>query len=103
MKNIAKIISAVLLSIVLIGISLYCFAEEGTKDATELIKEAKIYIQQGDKEKAILTLDAVFELANTAGDYNLLMEIGDLYVGIDSSLKEKAMEAWIAAGRWKCR
>lgn len=103
MKKIARAISAILLSIAFFGVSLNCLAEEGTDDAAELIREAKIHIEQGDKEKAILNLDAAFESANSAGDYELLMEIGDLYIAVDLSLDDEAMEAWTSAGRWKCR
>ena len=73
------------------------------KDAAALIKEAKIYIQNGNHEKAVEALDAAFGMANQAGDCDALMEIGDTYLSVDSSLKEKAMQAWTAAGRWKCK
>ncbi len=100
MNRFTRVILAVLLGITFVG---SCFSEQGAGSATALIKEAKISIKQGEKEKAISTLDVAFELANSADDYESLMEIGDLYIGVDSSLDEKAMAAWTAAGRSKCR
>jgi tetratricopeptide (TPR) repeat protein len=83
-----------------VGVSFYSLSQ---KNATELIKEAKDYISQGDKEKAISALDLAFKTANSAGDVAALMEIGDLYISIDKSLEDKAMKAWSQAGRWKCK
>jgi len=102
MKKIMIITCVLALSTACVGIPL-CSSEENTKTAAELIKEAKTYIQEGNKEKAIATLDTAFELANKTGGYEELMEIGDLYIAIDTSLSEKAMKAWTAAGCWKCR
>lgn len=101
MKRTAKIIFAIMLGMVFI-ISSYSFSED-TGNAVKLMKEAKAYIEKGNGEKAISTLDAAFKSANSAGDYESLMEIGDLYIGVDSSLDEKAMRAWTAAGHWKCQ
>jgi hypothetical protein len=103
MKKIAVIITCVVtLSAVCFGIPLHCFSEEEKEsDVAKLMKEAKAYIQEGNKEKAVLTLDTAFVSADSAGDYNALMEIGDLYIAIDKSLNEKAMKAWQAAGRCK--
>jgi len=103
MKKMAKIISTALLSAAFIGISLYCISEETADSPAELIKEAEIYIERGDIEKAVLILDDAFESANSTGDHESLMAIGDLYITADSSLNGKAMKAWTAAGRWKCR
>ena len=100
--KITKIISAMLLSVLFITIPLYCFAEEAS-EATKLIKEAKTYIQEGNKEKAISILDVAFESADSIGDCSALMEIGDLYISIDTALNDKAMKAWLAAGRWRSR
>lgn len=103
MEKIAKIICAVIVGGAFVMSPLYCCSDESASDAAELVKEAKEYIQQGEKEKAVATLDAAFEAADSSGDYGSLMEIGDLYVAIDTSLDEKAMKAWTAAGRWKCQ
>ena len=102
MGRITKIVFVVILSAAFVGIPLYCFSGE-TGDPAKLIKEANTYIQAGNKEKAISTLDAAFAAAYSARDYDALMEIGDLYIGIDKSLKDEAMRAWTAAGRSKCQ
>ena len=99
MGRIARVLFIAILSAAFIGIPLYCFSQ----GAGELINGAKTYIGSGDKEKAVSALDAAFKSANSAGDHEALMEIGDLYVSIDPSLKEKAMKAWLAAGRCKTR
>ena len=101
-RKIRRIAFVAILSVVLIGISLYS-SSEGAGGAAKLIKEAKTCIQEGNKEKAVSTLDAAFESADSAGDCSALMDIGDLYIKIDTSLNEKAMKAWLAAGRWKSR
>ena len=100
MKRLTRVILVVLVGIAFAG---SCFSGQGVGGATALIKEAKISIKQGEKEKAISTLNAAFESANSTGDYESLMEIGDLYIGVDLSLNEKAMRAWTAAGHWKCQ
>lgn len=102
MRMIARIAYVIALSIFFIGIPLYCSSGE-ISDAAGLIKEAKTCIKEGDKEKAVSTLDAAFESADSAGDHNALMQIGDLYISIDKALDEKAMKAWLAAGRWRSR
>ncbi len=102
MGKILKVTAAVLLSIAFVGISLSCFSED-VEDMPELIAEAKACIQKGDGEKAVSVLDAAFELADSAGDHAALMEIGDLYINADPSLDDRAMKAWTAAGRSKCR
>ena len=108
MKEIARIIYVLILVATCIGIPLYCLAEEEPADANpediaKLIEEAKGYIEEGNKEGAILTLDLAFDLADSIGDYEALMEIGDLYLAVDKSLDGKAMEAWRTAGRCKTR
>ena len=95
-----KVISVLALGALLLGIPLYSLSQ---KNAGELIKEAKDCISQGNKEKAALILDDAFKAADSAGDSEALMEIGDLYISIDKSLKDKAMNAWYQAGRWKCK
>lgn len=97
------------LSTACITYPVYCLAQEmpvetadvSPEDVSELIEEAKGYIEEGDKEGAIVTLDLARDLAESLGIYDMLMEIGDLYVRIDTSLREKAIEAWNAAGRCK--
>ncbi len=101
MGKIVGIVCMIMLGIVFIGQPLY--TAEAATGAAELIQKAKTYIEQNDKEKAILALDAAFQSADSCGDVEALMEIGDLYVKIDPSLKDKAMKAWTSAGRWKCR
>ncbi len=101
MGKIARIVCVIILGIVFINQPFYIV--EAATGAAELIQKAKTYIQQNDREKAISTLDAAFKLADSAGDVEALMEIGDLYVKIDPSLKDRAMKAWTSAGRWKCR
>lgn len=108
MKEIARIIYVLILVATFIGIPLYCLAEEKSsgsvpEDVAKLIEEAKGYIEEGNKEGAILTLDLAFDLANSIGDHEKLMEIGDLYIAVDKSLEEKAMNAWMVAGHWKSR
>lgn len=100
MKTVAKIVCIFIFGMLLLSISFYCLSQ---KNAGELIKEAKGYIKQGDKEKAVSTLDLAFNAADSAGDVGALMEIGDLYISTDRSLKDKAMNAWTQAGRWKCK
>ena len=80
----------------------YCGAEEEIGTA-KMIAQVKEFIEAGDSEQALSTLDAAYAAANSAGDYDALMEIGDLYIAIDPSLGGKAMDAWTAAGRAKCR
>ncbi len=101
MGKIARIICVIMLGIVFAGQPFYI--AEAAADAAKLIQEAKTYIQQNEREKAISALDAAFKLADSSGDVEALMEIGDLYVKIDPSLKDRAMKAWTSAGRWKCR
>lgn len=98
MRRITDAVFTVLLSAALIG---NCFAAESSARAVKLIKAARMYIEQGEKEKAVATLDTAFLLADSAGDHNSLMEIGDLYIAADPSQKEKALKAWTAAGHWK--
>jgi len=100
MKPLTKIIYLAIFGALILSIPLYCLSQ---KNANELLKEAKDYIKQGDKEKAVLTLDLAFKAADSAGDVGALMEIGDLYISIDKSLGDKAMKAWTQAGRWKCK
>ena len=97
MRIIAKAIVAVVICTVLFG---NCFAEE-SPGASKLIKAAKLFIQDGNTAKAVATLDTAFNLANSAGDYDALMDIGDLYIAADPNMKNKAVEAWNAAGHWK--
>ena len=97
MNRIVRIIAAALLGVMFMG---NCFAAE---DAAAFIDKAELAILEGNKEKAVEALDAAFESADAAGDYDTLMEIGDLYVSVDPSLKEKAMRSWTTAGRWKVR
>jgi hypothetical protein len=101
MKKTVKILYAVTVVAIFVMSQVCCFAEE--ESATDLIEKAKIYIREGNKEKAVTTLDAAFEVANSSGDSSTLMQIGDLYIAVDTSLNEKAMKAWTAAGQWKCR
>lgn len=101
MKRVAKIAYALIFTIICIGMSSFCLSED--KGASTLIEEAKAYAQQGDKEQAIATLDAAFTEADSAGDYEALIKVGDLYISIDKSLSDKAMAAWTAAGRCKAR
>ena len=100
MKKITCIILAALLSIAFIA---DCFAQEGVYYIDELIKKANAYVKEGNKEKAVPLLDAAFKLADVAGDYEALMEIGDLYIAADPTLREKALNAWTAAGTSKLR
>lgn len=100
MRTFAKVISAVIFGALIISVPLYCLSQ---KNCAELIAEAKGYIEQGDKEKAVQTLDLAFAAADSAGDCGALMEIGDLYISVDKSLEDKAMRAWTQAGRWKCK
>ncbi len=87
----------------------YCLAQEtpvdvvdaNPEDVAALIEEAKGYIEEGNQEGAEVTLDLAYELAEAIGDYDMLMEIGDLYARVDPSMKDKAIEAWNAAGRCK--
>ena len=101
MRAFVKIANLVMLIILCVGITLYCFSQEN--DISKLINESKDYIEKGDKENAVKALDTAFEKADAACDYNALIEIGDLYIAIDKSLNEKAMKAWQAAGRSKTR
>jgi hypothetical protein len=91
-----RIISTVILCAVLAAVSLCNTAAEGAADAAGLIEKAKLYIEEGSKEEAIAALDTAFGLADSVGDQGA-------HISIDPSLKTKAMEAWTAAGRWKCR
>lgn len=100
MRTFTKIIYITIFGALIVSIPFYCLSQ---KNANELIKEAKDYIKQGDKEKAVSTLDLAFEAADSAGDVGALMEIGDLYISVDKSLRDKAMRAWTQAGRWKVR
>ncbi len=100
MKILVKAVSVLAFGVLLVGIPLYSLSQ---KNAGELIKEAKDYISQGDRERAVSVLDDAFKAADSAGDVGALMEIGDLYISIDKSLEDKAMKAWCQAGRWKCR
>lgn len=100
MKTLTKIISIVLFGALIISIPLYCLSQ---KNSAELINEAKDYIKQSNKEKAVQALDLAFKTADSAGDIDSLMEIGDLYISVDKSLREKAMNAWTQAGRWTCK
>jgi len=99
MKKSISVIIAVCLAAAFSGYSLA--AEAG--GAAELIRQSKLYIEEGSKEAALARLDAAFAAANSSGDSDALMEIGDLYLKVDSGLKDKALEAWTAAGRMKCR
>ena len=108
MNKIAGLTCVLIMSVFCIGIPVYCSAQEGPIDANpediaKLIEEAKGYIEEGNKKGAILSLDLAFDLADSMGDYEALMEIGDLCLAVDKSLKEKAMAAWMAAGRCKTR
>lgn len=98
-----RLISAILLCAALMGFSLYCVAGEGAAEAAALIGRAKLYIEEGERERAVSALDEAFQLAESAGDHGALMKIGDLYISINPSFKDKAMKAWTAAGRLKCR
>jgi len=106
---IRRIVFLLVLGAVCVTYPLYCLAEEvpvetvdaSPEDVTDLIKEAKGYIEKGDREGAIITLDLAYDLAKSLGIYDMLMEIGDLYVRVDTSLREKAIGAWNAAGRCK--
>lgn len=100
MKTFTKIISIAIFSALVLTIPFYCLSQ---KNSAELIKEARDYIKQGNKEKAVETLDLAFKSADSAGDVSSLMEIGDLYISIDKSLEDKAMKAWCQAGRWRCK
>ncbi len=100
MKTFTKIISIAIFSAFVVSIPFYCLSQ---KNSAELVNEAKDYIKQGNKEKAVEALDLAFETANSAGDISSLMEIGDLYISIDKSLEDKAMKAWCQAGRWRCK
>ncbi|MEA3305885.1 MAG: hypothetical protein U9R52_03635 [Candidatus Omnitrophota bacterium] len=101
MGRVAGIVCVIILGIVFTGRP--CHIAEAAADALKFIEETKTHIQQNDREKAISALDAAFQSANSNGNVKALMEIGDLYVKIDPSLKDKAMKAWTSAGRWKCR
>ncbi|MDP3789912.1 MAG: hypothetical protein Q8R48_05875 [Candidatus Omnitrophota bacterium] len=100
MRTFTKIISIAIFGALIVSIPLYCLSQ---KNSAELINEAKDYIKQGNKEKAVEALDRAFEAADSAGDISSLMEIGDLYISIDKSLEDKAMKAWTQAGRWRCK
>ena len=89
-------------SIAFLAAAIYCEAEK-PGSAGELINQAKLSIEKGNKEKALLKLGEAFDSANSEGNPAALMQIGDLYISIDPSLKDKAMDAWTAAGRMKCR
>lgn len=79
------------------------FAQASLEDVTRLIKQAESYIKDGGYEQAESTLDQAFQAAKEAGDYESLMKIGDLYLNVDKSLGDKAMDAWTKAGKLKCR
>src|SRR3990167_5190326 len=100
MRILVKVVSVLAFGALLVGIPLYSLSQ---KNAGEFIKEAKDYISQGNNEKAVSVLDDAFKAADSAGDVGALMEIGDLYISIDKSLEDKAMNAWTQAGRWKCK
>lgn len=108
MKEIMRVIYVLIFVTAFIGMPIYSPAEEGhahasIEDVAKLIEEAKGYIEEGNNEGAVLTLDLAFDLADSICDHDALMEIGDLYLAADKSLEEKAMEAWRAAGRCKIR
>ena len=95
-------VSVIAIFLLIIGALSYisvCMAE----DAAVLIKMAETLIGENNDEEALSTLDAAFEAANSAGDYEALMKIGDLYLSVDKSYGDKAMKAWTEAGKWKCR
>ncbi|MBL7071456.1 MAG: hypothetical protein ISS26_04725 [Candidatus Omnitrophica bacterium] len=108
---IKRMISLSVLSLACIIYPLSCLAQEvpvdtvdaSPEDVTKLIEEAKGYVEEGDKEGAIMTLDLAYNLASSLDDYDMLMEIGDLYIRVDTSFKDKAMEAWTEAGRCKTK
>ncbi|MFH0839866.1 MAG: hypothetical protein V1883_02480 [Candidatus Omnitrophota bacterium] len=100
MRTLVKVISVLVFGAFLLAIPLYSLSQ---KNAGDLINKAKGYINQGDKEKAVLVLDDAFQAADSAGDCSALMEIGDLYISIDKSLRDKAMKAWTQAGHWRCQ
>lgn len=108
MVKFAKSMCAVLLILFYIGIPLCCQAQEGPVDVgpeelAVLMKDARQQVEKGDRVAVEMALDLAFDMANTIGDYETLMEIGDLYLRVDKSLKDKAMAAWTAAGRCKNR
>jgi hypothetical protein len=100
-KYIARIMLLIMVGAIFINPS--SLAEGQSSDVVKLIKEVEGYIEASNKEDAINTLNIAFDLANSLGDGESLMEIGDLYITIDKSLNEKAMKAWMAAGRSKCQ
>ena len=109
MKRINRIAILAIISTFFVGMLFFSVGENkafgalAAASAGELIETARLQLDQGDKDAAIATLDAAFQIANSTGDCDSLMTIGDLYVRIDPTLQEKAMQAWTSAGKWKCQ
>jgi hypothetical protein len=66
-----------------------------------LIYSAKDYISAGQNKLAEKDLDKAAKLADQEKDSESLQEIGDLYLSIGLSLKDKAEDAWHKAGYWR--
>ena len=87
-------------AVYLLGASL---AQGEPESSDSLIAKAEVYIKDGSYEQAESSLDQAFQAAKDEEDHESLMKIGDLYLSIDKSLGEKAMNAWTEAGKMKCR
>ncbi len=104
MKRTVRLFISAVVCTVCIGGFFYVYAQDNPPDAVEiLIKDAKEYLNEDNVEKSIEMLDSAFKLAEEKGNHEALMEIGDLYITVDPTLHDKALEAWTAAGRVQCR